>query len=102
MALNCLLAVPPAAQYADLVTIDYKHVRRPLYPQDKGMSYVPAAAPACHRRRCEMFRPAGVRQAVWRLGRRRGRQAHRETDLTEPQSPAVTNMQELLVLSGTS
>ena len=29
--------------YADLVTIDYKRVRRPIYPQEKSMAYHPVA-----------------------------------------------------------
>eukprot|EP00756_Hemistasia_phaeocysticola_P037152 Hpha_TRINITY_DN16680_c3_g1::TRINITY_DN16680_c3_g1_i1::g.182512::m.182512 len=40
------LAMTPGAVYADLVTIEYRRVRRPLYPKDPGMEWSPAVCMA--------------------------------------------------------
>ena len=40
-ALN-LMALTPGGVYADLVTIPYEKVPRPLYPKDKGMKWAAA------------------------------------------------------------
>lgn len=42
-ALN-LMALTPGGVYADLETIPYTKVSRPLYPQDKQMEWTPSLA----------------------------------------------------------
>ena len=42
-----LMALTPGAVYADLVTLEYRHVARPFYPRDPEMVWVPSMTASC-------------------------------------------------------